>query len=68
MSRTKRDRAEEEELEHIRSQSKGIGATVKDIAQAVKVMPIGMHKIGLAFLFQWYAMFIYWQFVSVSVG
>ena len=22
----------------------------------------------LAFLFQWYAMFIYWQFVSVSVG
>ena len=36
--------------------------------QAVKVMPIGMHKIGLAFLFQWYAMFIYWQFVSVSVA
>jgi maltose/moltooligosaccharide transporter len=32
------------------------------------VMPIGMHKIGLAFLFQWYAMFIYWQFVSVSVA
>jgi maltose/moltooligosaccharide transporter len=31
-------------------------------------MPIGMHKIGLAFLFQWYAMFIYWQFVSVSVA
>jgi maltose/moltooligosaccharide transporter len=34
----------------------------------VRVMPIGMHKIGLAFLFQWYAMFIYWQFVSVSVA
>ena len=34
----------------------------------MKVMPIGMHKIGLAFLFQWYAMFIYWQFVSVSVA
>ena len=30
-------------------------------------MPIGMHKIGIAFLFQWYAMFIYWQYVSVSV-
>jgi maltose/moltooligosaccharide transporter len=27
-----------------------------------------MHKIGIAFLFQWYAMFIYWQFVSVSVA
>src|SRR5919112_3483555 len=68
MSRTKEIEPSKEELEHIRSQSKGIGATVADIAQAVKVMPIGMHKIGLAFLFQWYAMFIYWQFVSVSVA
>jgi maltose/moltooligosaccharide transporter len=68
MSRTKEVEPTEEELAHVRSQSKGIGATIADIAQAVKVMPIGMHKIGLAFLFQWYAMFIYWQFVSVSVG
>ena len=52
----------------MRSKSKGLGATVGEIAEAVKVMPIGMHKIGLAFLFQWYAMFIYWQFVSVSVA
>jgi maltose/moltooligosaccharide transporter len=68
MSRTKEIEPTPEELEHIRSQSKGLGATVKDIAQAVRVMPIGMHKIGIAFLFQWYAMFIYWQFVSVSVA
>jgi maltose/moltooligosaccharide transporter len=68
MSRTKEVEPTEEELAHVRSQSKGIGATVAEIAEAVKVMPIGMHKIGLAFLFQWYAMFIYWQFVSVSVG
>src|SRR5689334_18327227 len=31
-------------------------------------MPVAMHKIGVAFLFQWYAMFIYWQFVAVSLG
>jgi maltose/moltooligosaccharide transporter len=68
MRRTKEVPPTDEELAHIRSQSKGIGATVSDIAQAVKVMPIAMHKIGIAFLFQWYAMFIYWQFVSVSVG
>ena len=68
MLRTKEVPPTDEELAHIRSQSKGIGATVSDIAQAVRVMPIAMHKIGLAFLFQWYAMFIYWQFVSVSVG
>jgi maltose/moltooligosaccharide transporter len=68
MSRTKEVPPTDEELAHIRSQSKGPGATVKEIAEAVKIMPIGMHKIGLAFLFQWYAMFIYWQFVSVSVA
>jgi len=68
MTRTKEVPPSDEELAHIQSQSKGIGATVKDIADAVRVMPIAMHKIGLAFLFQWYAMFIYWQFVSVSVG
>ena len=67
MIRTKEIEPSEEELAHIRSSSKSPGATVKEIAEAVKVMPIGMHKIGLAFLFQWYAMFIYWQYVSVSV-
>lgn len=68
MLRTKEVSPTDEELAHTRSQSKGLPATVREIAEAVKVMPIGMHKIGLAFLFQWYAMFIYWQFVSVSVA
>ena len=68
MMRTKEVPPSEEELQEIRTQSKGIGATVADVAKAVKVMPVGMHKIGLAFLFQWYAMPIYWQFVSVSVA
>jgi maltose/moltooligosaccharide transporter len=68
MMRTNEVTPTDEELAHIRTQSKGLPATVREIAEAVKVMPIGMHKIGLAFLFQWYAMFIYWQFVSVSVA
>jgi maltose/moltooligosaccharide transporter len=68
MMRTKEITPTDEELEEIRTQSKGIGATVGDVARAVKVMPVGMHKIGLAFLFQWYALFTYWQFVSVSVA
>ena len=68
MLRTKEITPTDDELAQIRSQSKSPGATIREIAEAVKVMPIGMHKIGLAFLFQWYAMFIYWQFVSVSVA
>jgi maltose/moltooligosaccharide transporter len=34
----------------------------------VRVMPVAMHKIGLVFAFQWYAMFVYWQFLTVSLG
>jgi maltose/moltooligosaccharide transporter len=68
MLRTTEVSPTDEELAHLKTQSKGLPATVREIAEAVKVMPIGMHKIGLAFLFQWYAMFIYWQFVSVSVA
>ncbi|HLL62554.1 MAG TPA: universal stress protein [Propionibacteriaceae bacterium] len=68
MIRTKEVTPTDEELADIRSSSKSPRATIAEIAEAVKVMPIGMHKIGLAFLFQWYAMFIYWQYVSVSVA
>jgi maltose/moltooligosaccharide transporter len=68
MLRTREVTPSDDELAHMRTQSKGISATAREVAEAVKVMPIGMHKIGLAFLFQWYAMFIYWQFVSVSVA
>ena len=38
------------------------------VADAVRVMPVAMHKIGVVFVFQWYAMFIYWQFPAVSLG
>jgi maltose/moltooligosaccharide transporter len=57
-----------EELEHMQSGSGGPAGFVKDIAEAVKVMPLAMHKIGLVFMFQFYAMFIYWQFLAPSVG
>lgn len=68
MARTKEIRPSEDDLEEIRTAPKGIGPAVRDIADAVRVMPVAMHKIGLVFAFQWYAMFIYWQFLTVSLG
>ena len=59
---------DEEELAEMAAAPKGLGAAVKDIASAVRTMPVAMHKIGAVFMFQWYAMFIYWQFVAVSIG
>jgi maltose/moltooligosaccharide transporter len=31
-------------------------------------MPAALHKLGLVYLFQWYAIVIYWQYVSVVVA
>jgi maltose/moltooligosaccharide transporter len=68
MARTKEITPTDEELEEMRSAPKGLGGFVSDISAAVKAMPRPMHKIGVVFLFQWYAMFIYWQFLAVSLG
>lgn len=58
----------QEELAELRSKPGGPGAYIGDIVSAVRAMPIGMHKIGVVFLFQWYAIVIYWQFISVSIN
>jgi maltose/moltooligosaccharide transporter len=68
MARTKELTPSDEELHEMRSTPKGLGNAIRDIRDAVKTMPVAMHKIGLVFLFQWYAMFIYWQFLAVSLG
>ena len=68
MARTKELTPSAAELEEMRSAPKGFHNAILEIKDAVKVMPIAMHKIGVVFLFQWYAMFIYWQFLAVSLG
>src|SRR5215213_586577 len=68
MARTKELTPSDEDLEEIRSAPKGLRHAVAEIADAVKAMPVAMHKIGVVFVFQWYAMFIYWQFLAVSLG
>ena len=36
----------------------------EEIKEAVKDMPKFMWRIGAVYLFQWYALFIYWQFIT----
>lgn len=57
-----------EELEEMANAASGPFGFIRDIAEAVRVMPVAMHKIGLVFMFQFYAMFVYWQFVALSIG
>ncbi len=56
-----------EELAEMRAKQGGPSGFFKEISSAVREMPVGMHKIGLVFLFQWFAMAVYWQFVAVSM-
>src|SRR3954466_13494837 len=68
MARTKELTPSDEELAEMRSGPKGLGGFVHDIRDAVKTMPVAMHKIGVVFLFQWYAMFIFGQFLADRIG
>jgi maltose/moltooligosaccharide transporter len=68
MSRTHELTPSDEDLEEMRNAPKGLHHAISDIADAVRAMPVAMHKIGVVFVFQWYAMFIYWQFLAVSLG
>jgi maltose/moltooligosaccharide transporter len=68
MARTKELTPSEEDIAEMRAAPKGLHHAVREIADAVRVMPVAMHKIGVVFAFQWYAMFIYWQFLAVSLG
>jgi maltose/moltooligosaccharide transporter len=68
MARTKELTPSDEDLAEMRAAPKGVQHAVREIADAVRTMPVAMHKIGVVFAFQWYAMFIYWQFLAVSLG
>lgn len=68
MSKTKELEPSAADLAEMRATPKGLGHAIADIRDAVRAMPVAMHKIGFVFLFQWYAMFIYWQFIAVSLG
>jgi len=58
----------EEEIEEIKQQPSGIAHIFKDIFAAIKDMPLAMKQLGLVYLFNWYAMFIYWQFITLCLA
>ncbi len=41
---------------------------LRDLQDAIAEMPRPMRQLALAMLFQWYAMFAYWQFITFAVA
>jgi maltose/moltooligosaccharide transporter len=57
-----------QELAELRARKAGVGTDLVEIARAIKDMPGTLWRLALVYLFQWYALFIYWQFCSLSIA
>ncbi|HEX8347526.1 MAG TPA: MFS transporter [Actinoplanes sp.] len=57
-----------EELAALRAKKGGLVPAVKEIWEAIVEMPRELRKLALVYLFQWYALVCYWQFVSLSIA
>ncbi|MBB5220330.1 maltose/moltooligosaccharide transporter [Amaricoccus macauensis] len=58
----------EAELKALREHKGSALGFVREIWDAIVEMPVELRKLGLVYLFQWYAMMCYWQFVTLSMA
>ncbi|OQP79136.1 sugar transporter [Xanthomonas phaseoli pv. syngonii LMG 9055] len=56
------------EVARIRQSGAGLGATVREIGSALRQMPPTMRQLAPVMLFQWYAIFCYWQYIVLSLS
>jgi maltose/moltooligosaccharide transporter len=57
-----------EELAQIRAKKVSVGESIAEIFHAIGEMPKVMWQLALVYLFQWYALFCYWQNSSKSIA
>ncbi|MEP6615352.1 MAG: MFS transporter [Ginsengibacter sp.] len=57
-----------EELKKLKAAKGGILEPLKEILHAIREMPKVMWQLALVYLFQWYALFCYWQNASKSIA
>ena len=56
------------ELARLRASRRGVKAVAAEIALAIRDMPPTMRQLAVMKLFQWYAMFCYWQYIALSLA
>ncbi|MFD0994175.1 MFS transporter [Tenacibaculum geojense] len=57
-----------EELQKLQEEQSGIFSPFIEIIKAIKEMPKVMWQLALVYVFQWYALFCYWQNSSKSIA
>ncbi len=68
MSKTEEMPPTEEELLALRNEKRSVFDPLIEIFAAIKDMPSVMWQLALIYLFQWYALFCYWQNSSKSIA
>ncbi|MEO7962728.1 MAG: MFS transporter [Gemmatimonadaceae bacterium] len=46
----------------------GVASTLREVGDAMREMPSTMKQLAVVKLFQWYAMFCYWQYIVLSLS
>jgi maltose/moltooligosaccharide transporter len=49
-------------------EGKKAGSAFRDFVEAFRDMPRPMRQLAIAMLFQWFAMFAYWQYIAFALG
>ena len=56
------------QLAQMRAKPLSIGATLREIRDAIVEMPKAMRQLAVMKLFQWYGMVCYWQYITYSIA
>lgn len=56
------------ELARLQSEKLSLKAAAADFRQAMRDMPPTMRQLAWPMLFQWFAMFAYWQYIAFAIG
>ncbi len=57
-----------DERARIEAMPRGLAASLREVWEAMREMPPTMKQLAVMKLFQWYAMFCYWQYVVLSLA
>ena len=57
-----------EERSRIEALPRGLASALKEVGEAIRAMPPTMRQLAVMKLFQWYAMFCYWQYIVLSLA
>lgn len=65
---TKENPLTQEEVRIIKSKPKGVWNIFREIGEAFRDMPPTMKQLAPVYLFNWYAMFCYWQYITLCLA